>query len=108
MADWHDTTSIKLVWSSAPEGDLLQDLLDAAQAQIVEFVGLDPDDLPESIPANYRVAHGLQTRAVWESQNVAVAPDPDQIGGEYSVRAYSMAKPVRDLLRPPHSIPGIG
>lgn len=109
MAEWHNVSSVRTVWSSAPSVDEdLQDLLDAAQRQILEYVDLDVDDPPDDIPATYRVAHGLQTRAVWESQNAAVGVDIDQIGGEYPVRVYSMAKPVRDLLTPQHSIPGIG
>lgn len=108
MATWHDTVSIRLIWSNAPAADpLLQDLLDAAKAQVIAYAPALVD--PAVIPATYRVAHGLQTRAIWESQTANVAGDVDAIGLEgYQVRVYSLAKPVRELLRPPNGVPVLG
>lgn len=114
ITTWHTADSLRAVWSNAPSSaDLIADLLEAAKFQILEFAPALPDTeesgAAEAIPANYRIAQGLQARAIWESQKADVSGDPDAIGlGEYPVRVYSMAKPVRDLLRPAHGAPVIG
>lgn len=113
ITGWHTSTTLHKVWSNAPsDEDLIADLLEAAKFQILEFAPALPESdesgSEQEVPANYRIAQGLQARAIWESQKADVASDVDGIGLEYAVRVYSMAKPVRDLLRPAQGAPGVG
>lgn len=89
-------------WASPPADEtVVATLLAAAREQVIEFAPVLAEGAP--IPERYTIAHAMQTRAIWESHRAAISPDADAAVGidPYSVRMYSMAKPVRDLLRPP-------
>lgn len=107
MAIWHTPTTLRAQWASAPADDaLVQELLDVAQHQVLEFAPALAEDA-EGIPDNYRLAQMLEARALWESQR-ASAPDQDMIGGEYQVRTYPMSAAIKAILRPPTAFKVIG
>jgi hypothetical protein len=102
VAEWLTAGTIKTVWSSPPGNtETVSMLLDAARDQVLEFAPVLAEGAP--IPARYVLAQGMQARAIWEAHRAAISPDADPSVGidPYSVRIYSMAKPIKDLLRPP-------
>lgn len=104
---WLTVTQLRARWSNCPAADqLAEQLLDAARDQVIEYAPVLAEGDP--IPARYIIAQGLQARAIWEASKANVTPDSDSVGMDgYQVRVYSLAKPVRDLLRPP-STPRVG
>lgn len=108
MADWLTPAALRAQWASAPSNDALaQQLLDAAKEQVLEFAPVLAEGA--TIPVRYVLAQGMQARGIWESHRANVNPNEDVVGLEgFQVRMYSMAKPVRDLLRPPQPPIGIG
>lgn len=106
-AGWLALTELRARWSNCPAADpLAEQLLTAARDQVLEYAPVLADGDP--IPARYIIAQGLQARAIWEASKANVSPDTDAVGMDgYQVRVYSLAKPVRDLLRPP-TTPKVG
>jgi hypothetical protein len=107
---WHTADTARVNWKQAPTGAELPELLDAAREQCLEFAtGLDAAlyVMPVTgIPARWRTAHLLQTRALWTAKQTA---PQDGIGLDGAqVRVYPMDLTVKALLRPKRARPGIG
>lgn len=105
--EWLTVAQLRQRWSNCPAADTLaEQLLAAARDQVIEYAPVLAED--QTLPARYIIAQGLQARAIWEASKANVSPDTDAVGMDgYQVRVYSLAKPVRDLLRPP-TTPKVG
>lgn len=107
MATWHTTDSAKLQWRDAPGTTDLAELLVAARHQCEAFAPVVKPD-PEVVPEEYRIAHLMQARAIWQAQNTATSDAGDYEVGGQTVRVYPMDWQVKQLLRPASGVPGLG
>ena len=113
MAVWYTPDTVREQWSGAPKSaTLLQNLLDTAKLQVLAFapVFVAPEGEANYCPVNYRIAQGMQVRAIWDSQNANVGGNEDGASGldGYQVRTYPMSQNIKTLLRPPQGVPGLG
>lgn len=105
MAGWHNETTVAQEWPDAPPDiNVLGSLVDAAQIQCEAFAPVLPDGA--IVPENYRLAHLMQIRALWQSTQ---ASPQGEIGeGGFAVQVYPMDWTVRALLRPRRGVPVVG
>lgn len=111
MAEWHTSATVKLQWTTAGKlsTDALNDLVEAAKEQCIEFVRDQREDgwePPNDIPFAWRRAHLLEVKALWNAEQ---ANPSDGLGeGDQSVRVYPMGQTIKDLLVPKRATPGLG
>lgn len=106
-ATWLTADEIRQRWAEAAEFEddspLLDSLVVAAQEQCIEYAPALPEGEP--VPESWRLAHQLQTQALWQS--VQSGPG-DQIGPDgMTVTVYPMDRIVKRLLRPERAVPVI-
>lgn len=112
--DWYTPESLRTpaagnepaVWETADSipDSLLEDLLEVARDAVLEFAPALPDDYPVGkCPAAYRLAHLMQTRNLWNAQEV----DTDGgFGGEdYTIRPVPLDWIIKQVLRPKRAVP---
>ncbi len=106
MTTWHDRTSLRARWSNAPTSDaLLDDLLDVAKHQVIEYAPVLAEGAP--VPTRYRYAQYMQAVALWNAQKAG--PTDDAMGGEsFQVRVYPMDATIRRIIRPTAGVPRVG
>jgi hypothetical protein len=109
VATWHTPGTARTEWSDAPKDDTqLAGLLTAARHQCEAFAPIAKTADPTAIPEEFRIAHLMQARAIWQAQNTATNPAGDFEAGGQTVRVYPMDWQVKSLLRPAVGVPGIG
>lgn len=105
---WHDLQTIRVDWASAEDipDTLLTDLLLNARLSVEAFAPALPDEMVEAgmCPVNYRLAHLMQTRNLYNAVTV------DSGGGvgedmDYAYRPMPLDWIVKQVLRPKRSIP---
>lgn len=109
MAAWVTIDEARDRWRDAPgDDDYLQDLLDLAQQQVLEFgparIATTIADDPDAVPTNYRMAQLTQARNTWN----AVKSDPlsQGIGDEgFVFRPFPMDWTVKQMIRPRRAKP---
>ena len=97
MTSWHTVTTARARWSGAPKSDdVLQELLDAAQAMIIDYA--QPLAEGADLPVTWPLAQLRQARALWETARVA--GDDGEIGLDgYQLRASAdMSASIRRLI----------
>jgi hypothetical protein len=100
---WHTLDSARSQWIDAPEpDDVLYTLLEAAKAQCLAFApALDP--AARWVPATYKQAQLMQTRALWQSTKSNSA---DQMNAEgFTVTVFPLDRTIKALLRPKKGVP---
>lgn len=112
MAKWHTPASIRAEWADAPKDEAtLQNLLDTAQDECILWANSstyhsDPLDPDIEIPAGWREAHKLQTRAIWNFMQSNQQEDAAALlVGVGGVRVYPMDRNVKQRLRPDSPAP---
>ena len=108
MATWHTPSTARAEWRDAPEDDVLASFLVAARHQCEAFGETRLVVDPTAIPEDYRIAHLMQTRAIFQAQSTATNPEGEYEVGGQSVRVYPMDWQVKSLLRPARGVPGLG
>jgi hypothetical protein len=109
VTTWHTPATARTEWADAPKTDeALASLLTAARHQCEAFAPATKTVDPAAIPEEYRIAHLMQARAIWQAQNTATNPAGDFEAGGQTVRVYPMDWQVKSLLRPALGVPGIG
>lgn len=105
---WHDLDTIRADWASAEDipDTLLTDLLIVARLSVEAFAPALPDELVQAdkCPVNYRLAHLMQTRNLYNSvtvdSNGSMGEDMD-----YAYRPMPLDWIVKQVLRPKRSVP---
>jgi hypothetical protein len=109
VATWHTLSTARAEWSDAPKTDsTLTSLLIAARHQCEAFAPAAKIVDATAIPEEFRMAHLMQARAIWQAQNTATNPAGEFEAGGQTVRVYPMDWNVKSLLRPAVGVPGIG
>jgi hypothetical protein len=105
---WHDLKSIREALPDTIDvpDTALNDLLLTARQAVEAFAPALPNELIKEnmCPVNYRLAHMMQTRNLWNSFEV----DGSGAIGEdmgYSYRPYPLDWIVKQVLRPARSVP---
>lgn len=97
---WHDLASARAGWRDAPKTDtVLQDLLDVAAQECLDFAPLPTTQPAGTVPIGYRMAQLMQARAVWDYQNGSTEQDLG-FEGAGAPRIYPMDAHIRQRLRP--------
>lgn len=95
---WITITEARDQWPDAPmDDDRLQQMLDAAHAQVVAYAPALADGA--AVPANYREAELLQLMALGQ----ATARNGDDVvgfGDGFAIRVRPLGQDVKSLLRP--------
>ncbi len=105
---WHDLKSIRADWVDSEDiaDSLLNDLLIVARQSVEEFAPALSAEMVESnlCPVNYRLAHLMQTRNLWNSVQV---DGGGAVGEElgYGYRPMPLDWIVKQVLRPKRSVP---
>lgn len=105
---WHDLETIRIDLPDMIDvpDEMLNNLLNVARQAVEEFAPALSEELIEAgkCPANYRLAHLMQTRNLWNSFEVdgggAVGEDMG-----YAYRPMPLDWIVKQVLRPKRSIP---
>lgn len=97
MTTWHTPTTARQRWAGAPKEDaVLQELLDVAQHQVIEYGRVLAEGEP--IPVSWPMAQVRQARALWETARAAGADDEIGLDG-YQLRASAdMSASIRRLI----------
>jgi hypothetical protein len=100
---WHTLESARVAWNDAPEEDTtLWALLESAKAQCIEYAPA----LTGRPPINYRQAHLIQSRNLWQS--VKSDQGGNLTADGFTIPVYSLDWIVKGLLRPKRGTPLVG
>lgn len=105
---WHDLESIREDWESGEDipDTLLTDLLLVARLSIEAFAPPLSAEMIQAnqCPVNYRLAHLMQTRNLW---NAVTVDSSGGIGEDmgYAYRPMPLDWIVKQVLRPKTSVP---
>ena len=110
MAGWVTIEEARDRWrdAAAIDDEYLQELLDLAQLQVLEFGPQVTADAiaadPTTVPNNYRMAQLTQTRNVWNA--VKTDPAAGGFGDEgFVIRPFPLDWTVKNMIRPKRAKP---